>query len=449
MATNGNFLTDLPILNVLGRTIKVNGGATTGTKGGDVIITSGTGTGSVSGDGGNIVFISGNSDTTGSGGDIQLVGGNSLATGGDGGDITIKCGSSSATGGEIDIKCGESGTGATGNGGDLSVLAGIGGQINIVGGAVSGTGAVGTVTLSGGDSGTGATGDGGSLIFNGGTSLGGSVSGGKCTIEVESVGANIDGISLTVLSADSRTGTIGDGGIITIKCGTPLSTNSNGGSLKISGGGSTTGNKGGDVVLTTGTGALDGKLNFFLGGQNNGSVKYIWPTTSASLGQELRVSSVTGTNPTVITMDWVTAVITVANTMAITLVAQAWGPGDAMVWNSNLDSAGTIVPTYNAVTGYVEVAQGSVYLVTVAIFMKYNQSIAQIQIQPQDLNGKNLCLRNVIYSPTFNFQNSSQCSFNFIVNAASTNEAAFRVRYSNGNKLPFIANMAICRLFDT
>ena len=100
-------------------------------------------------------------------------------------------------------------------------------------------------------------------------------------------------------------GNSGVGGNINIFAGTGGATSGSGGKVSITGGLSNLGT-GGDVDISTGIGTSSpGNFNIKIGGSSTGGVQYIWPTITPTVGQRLEATSVTGTNPVVITMTWV------------------------------------------------------------------------------------------------------------------------------------------------
>ena len=100
-------------------------------------------------------------------------------------------------------------------------------------------------------------------------------------------------------------GSAGTGGNVNILGGTGGATSGSGGNVFVVGGLSNLGT-GGDVSISTGIGTTPGGFNVNIGGSSTGGIQYVWPTVTPTAGQRLEATSVTGTNPVVITMTWVT-----------------------------------------------------------------------------------------------------------------------------------------------
>jgi hypothetical protein len=112
------------------------------------------------------------------------------------------------------------------------------------------------------------------------------------------------------MSGNTYTGAVtgsGDGGTVTIQGAD--STASDGGSANLTGGNGSGSGDGGDVALTTGVAGdsgSSGDLVINIGGSATGATQYTWPAASPVLGQVLTVTSVSGSDPTVVTTAWAT-----------------------------------------------------------------------------------------------------------------------------------------------
>jgi len=176
---------------------------------------------------------------------------------------------------------------------DLSIFANTGptdnstgGNISINTGTGSGTGSGGSLSAVCGNSGTGVTGDGGNVVLSAGTALSTNGTGGGADFN-SGVGSGTGSGGATSISSGRGGATSGDGGVISL----------------VAGNGGGTGN-GGSVDIVTGSGTADGAYNLYIGGFSTGAVKYIWPTVAPTAGQRLQATTVSGTNPVVVTMTW-------------------------------------------------------------------------------------------------------------------------------------------------
>jgi hypothetical protein len=191
ISSNGGFisLTSGSSTNANGGAIGLSAGS--GVQGGTINLATGAGT---TNNGGAFTVTTGNS-TSANGGQLSLntgsgqVGGNFNITTGAGsstraGNITLSVGNSNANGGTVSISSGPSG--ASGNGGSLSLNTGLG---------------------------AGASGNGGSFVVQAGESIGGGTGG---SVSINAGGANVNGGPIFITAGSSLANT---GGNVTITAG--------------------------------------------------------------------------------------------------------------------------------------------------------------------------------------------------------------------------------------
>ncbi len=258
--SSGQFTLVLPVADtattVGGAIILTAGGGNTTGAGGALSITSGSG--GATADGGALTLRSGGGggvdDTAG---DINFIGGIGGATSGTGGGINLTAGTG-FVGGVINLDAGPSGTTA----GDINIVAGAGtgsgaggalvlsgglantgqsGDINILTSNPSGAGTAGIITIIAANAGSTSAAAGGTIAITAGTGDG-SAAGGALTITAGIGGANGAGAAMTI--------TGGAGG----------SASGNGGDLIIAGGAVNSGTVG-DVVINSDVIHTGGQIN--------------------------------------------------------------------------------------------------------------------------------------------------------------------------------------------
>jgi hypothetical protein len=199
------------------------------------------------------------------------------------------------------------------------------------------------------------------IELNGGVRTAGFASGGGISISPgDGVGSAVGkGGACTILGGPGDGS--GSGGLISISGGTSgTDLFADGGILILSGGNSVgTGGVGGDINIITGSGSTKGKLNFFIGDETTGAIKYIWPTVSPTAGQTLTTSSVVGTNPIVSTMGWDSPIYAYARLSQTTLT-----PLKDLIWNTSVVSS---VITVNVANGVFTLKGGKTYLLTATL----------------------------------------------------------------------------------
>jgi hypothetical protein len=196
------------------------------------------------------------------------------------------------------------------------------------------------------------------IELNGGVRTAADPSGGGISISPgDGVGSAVgNGGACTILGGPGDGS--GSGGLISISGGTSgTDLFADGGILILSGGNSVgTGGVGGDINIITGSGSTKGKLNFFIGDETTGAIKYIWPTVSPTAGQTLTTSSVVGTNPIVSTMGWNRPGYAYARLSAVTLT-----PIKDLIWNTSVVTSSI---SLNTGTGVFTLTGGKTYLLT-------------------------------------------------------------------------------------
>ena len=218
-----------------------------GPRGGDITITSGTG--SVN-DGGDVVISA--SSGSNQGGAVDILAGSGTS----GGQITLAAGTSTGGAGAQLLAAGGSGTTTGGiagiQGGASSNSAGVGGAATVTGGTGGATGTGGAVTLAGGSV---SAAQGGSITLGGGVASPAVT--GSVTIRTQNAAATGSAGNVSILAGNG--GSSGTAGSITLLAGnsTQNSAISDGGQVAITAGNNTTANgQGGNVTITAGTGAL-------------------------------------------------------------------------------------------------------------------------------------------------------------------------------------------------
>jgi hypothetical protein len=433
MSTTGDFKSSTSVLNVLGSTINITANTTTGVGGGDVSLTSGLGTGSTTGNAGDII-CTGGEGSTGDGGDIQLTCGSTLSTDGKGGSVTILGGDKngfSNTGGQITITSGNSGV--TGNGGATNLTSGNslstngnGGNTRIVGGALANETVPATYILSTGTS-LSTNGIGGSLVIEGGNGTGNGTGG-----VLEFVGGN------------TGNGTTGNGGELKFVGGNSVSTNGNGGEVIVnSGNGAGTGT-GGDITLITGGGVASNNFQFFIGGVGVGADRYIWPVLTATAGQRMVITGVSGTNPTTLTMGFVDKPIELIP-MSTTLYATSW-LGRNMRFETVISSGGVgPFPIWSSVNDYIELEVGGIYAINLNFGFSFGSS-TQTTIEPKLTDGTVLSSSKQLYSTNFNGAFASCNAHCFTIGATTTAKSRFNIHSPSGSLTSIVARLTITRV---
>jgi hypothetical protein len=431
---SGNFTSTADILNISGNdNVNIEANTTTGTTGGIITMTSGSGVGSVSGDGGKFIAIGGSgTGATGAGGSVTFTGG--LSASGQGGIVTITAGNGNGTG----------------SGGDVSLSGGnTGGDVNLSGGnAISSNGNGGAVAITSGN-GSG-TGSGGNLTYSAGSDNTGFAGAMDLDQSIFNISLS-DGGGIIMSGGDTGTGTSVNGSGVILTAGISSSTNGNGGNFALTAGnGSGTGN-GGDVTLTTGDGTTDGKLNFSFQGETTGAIRYVWPSTIPTAGQRIIVLSVTGTNPTIMTMGFENIQLPFPS-MATTITCTNWASFSGTIFvvafstiGVVVTSTGTLLPILNGEWVFLE--ENYVYSVYVSYFIDFTANAQVLRFVAEDGNG--LVLNQVVQttlSNNVNTNSSSQDTINFTVNATSFESSRFRLRYDNGTRSTFDMTMTIVRV---
>jgi hypothetical protein len=271
--SSGQFTLALPAANVAA------------TNGGGISLTSGAGY--TTGAGGPLTLTSGNSGAgaSGDGGVINITAGDAVGTIGTGGIINITGGVSKETGG------------STATGGD----------VNITGGALTGTGSsnAGDVFVTGGESSNTTTGQPGNATLRGGTQSGGGTSaGGSAAIVGGSATGSGSGGGANIFAGNG--GPTGAGGIIQINGGAGGSISGAGGDVWLKGGSHTSGGVGSVALRAADSGAGETtELHFNELGNTNyvgfkaadvlaGDVMWTLPVTD-STGTQALVSNGSGT----------------------------------------------------------------------------------------------------------------------------------------------------------
>jgi hypothetical protein len=199
------------------------------------------------------------------------------------------------------------------------------------------------------------------IELNGGVRTAGFASGGNISIRPgDGIGSAVgNGGGCTILSGTGNGG--GSGGLVSISAGTSgTDLFADGGILILSGGTSAgTAGIGGDVNIVTGSGTTTGKLNFFIGGDTTGAIKYVWPTVAPVANNKLVISSVVGTNPVVSTMAWDSPIYAYARLSQTTLT-----PLKDLIWNTSVVSS---VITVNVSNGVFTLVGGKTYLLTATL----------------------------------------------------------------------------------
>jgi hypothetical protein len=199
------------------------------------------------------------------------------------------------------------------------------------------------------------------IELNGGVRTAGFASGGGISISPgDGVGSAVGkGGACTILGGPGDGS--GSGGLISISGGTSgTDLFADGGILILSGGNSVgTGGIGGDINIITGSGSTKGKLNFFIGDETTGAIKYIWPTASPTAGQALISSTVVGTNPIVSTMLWSSPAYAYARLSGSTLT-----PVKDLIWNTDVVTSSI---SLNTGTGVFTLTGGKTYLLTTTL----------------------------------------------------------------------------------
>lgn len=247
-----------------GGLVSATGGTGGGATGNGGAVSLAGGLANSNGDGGAATVSGGDSAGSGDGGDTTVEGG-AGGTAGIGGKVDIDggLGSTTAVGGAVEV-----------NGGGNTDGSGNGGAVNLTGGACSSssTGDGGAATLAGGASSGGATGDGGTVTIDGGDSTTTSGNGGDITMTAGlSTGANQGGLVAITAGAG---GAAGAGGTTIIAGGAPASGNAAGGLASVTGGAGSGTGVGGDASLSGGAaaGSADGGDVILTGGTSGSGV---------------------------------------------------------------------------------------------------------------------------------------------------------------------------------
>lgn len=180
--------------------------------------------------------------------------------------------------------------------------AGAGGVVAIAGGAGDDTGAGGNATVSGGASGSGATGNGGQVIIQGGHALSTTGAGGKASVQAGNGSGTGAGGQCFVYGGDSGTGATGNGGAVDVKGGGASSTNGNGGGAGLTGGAAAGTGTGGAATIAggaaAGAGGTAGGATLDAGAANGGTGAAVTiggtNATNVSLGNSAGTVTVAG-----------------------------------------------------------------------------------------------------------------------------------------------------------